>query len=137
MVMKNAKWQIILFCGFLGLFLLWFLMSPDREFSEMENRNLQQRPAFSWEKLHDSSFTAEVDTYFADQFPMRDQWTALKSATERVWGRTENNGVYLAGDRLLEKIEEPEAERVEKNLAAVNHFTQLTDRPVFLMLVPT
>ena len=34
-----------LFCAFIGVFLVANAVSPDRTFSEVENRNLEQLPA--------------------------------------------------------------------------------------------
>ena len=58
-----------LFCLFLGGLLVWHVLLPDRDRSEVENRTLAQLPAFSWQALKDGSYTAEVEEYFADQFP--------------------------------------------------------------------
>lgn len=128
---------ISLFAAFLALFAAVHLALPDRAFSPLENRTLAQRPAFTVDGLLDGSFTADVETYIADQFPLRDGLTALKAACERLWGRRENNGVYLAGDRLIERVDEPEEGRLSNNLAALNRFKRKTDVPVYLMPVPT
>ena len=72
------------FCAFLGGLLLWHAVLPDKERSETENRLLTQMPSFSWEALADGSFTKGVEDYFADQFPMRDQWTGLKARLEQA-----------------------------------------------------
>ncbi|MFW2551600.1 DHHW family protein, partial [Klebsiella pneumoniae] len=75
---------ISLFAAFLALFAAVHLALPDRAFSPLENRTLAQRPAFTVDGLLDGSFTADVETYIADQFPLRDGLTALKAACERL-----------------------------------------------------
>ena len=49
-----------LFCAFIGVFLVANAVSPDRTFSEMENRNLEQLPTPSVKKMciRDSTSTA-------------------------------------------------------------------------------
>lgn len=128
---------ISLFAAFLALFAALHLALPDRAFSPLENRALAQRPSFTAEGLLDGSFTADFEEYIADQFPLRDGLMALKASCERLWGRRENNGVYLAGDRLIERVDEPEEKSLSSNLAALNRFKRKTDVPVHLMPVPT
>ena len=71
-----------LFCAFLGLFLAANALSPDRDFSQLENRALQQLPAPSVKTLVSGAFMSDFETYVNDQFVLRDGWIALKSATE-------------------------------------------------------
>ena len=133
----KGRIMTVLFCGFLAGLLVWHIALPDRARSETENRTLAQRPSFSRETLLNGSFTADMETYFADQFPLRDDWTGLKARCELLLGKREFNGVYLCGDTLIAKVEEPEAAQVEQNLAAVKKFAELTGGQVLLGLIPT
>ena len=125
------------FCLFLGGLLVWHLLLPDRAKSETENRTLAQVPEFSWSALADGSYTAAVEEYFADQFPLRDSWTGLKARAEQAIGKTLFNGVYLCGDTLISKVETPDGEQVEKNLSYVRRMAEKTDIPVYLGLIPS
>ena len=107
----KGRIMTVLFCGFLAGLLVWHIALPDRVRSETENRTLAQRPSLSRETLLNGSFTADMETYFADQFPLRDDWTGLKARCELLLGKREFNGVYLCGDTLIAKVEEPEAAR--------------------------
>ena len=89
-----------IFCLFLAGLLAWHIALPDRARSETENRTLAQFPDFSWETLKNGSFTAGMEDYFADQFPLRDGWTGLKARCEQMLGKREFNGVYLGGRGL-------------------------------------
>ena len=89
------------FCAFLALLGILHLVLPDRTFSPVENRNLRQVPAFTWRALREGSYTAALETYLEDQFPLRDQWTGLKARTEQILGKREFNGVYLCGGALM------------------------------------
>ena len=83
-----------LFCLFLAGFGLLHLALPDRAFSPVENRNLAQVPAFSWEKLADGTYTADLEEYLADQFPLRDGWIGLKTRYEYLLGRREEHAAF-------------------------------------------
>ena len=87
MTRAYSRFLTLFFCAFLGGLLAWHLLLPDRDRSETENRLLAQRPAFSWSALADGSFAKAAEDYFADQFPLRDQWTGLKARAEQLLGR--------------------------------------------------
>ena len=57
MTTRYSRFLAALFCLFLGGLLVWHVLLPDRDRSEVENRTLNQFPAFSWERLRDGSFT--------------------------------------------------------------------------------
>ena len=50
-----SRFLTALFCLFLGGLLVWHVLLPDRDRSEVENRTLTQLPEFSWEALKDGS----------------------------------------------------------------------------------
>ena len=136
-----------LFCAFIGVFLVANAVSPDRTFSEVENRNLEQLPAVDFgtpEKLFrdgnffNGQFMRDFETYTTDQFVGRDAWIALKSSTERLLGKKENNDVYFAdNDTLITRFDQPDAGRVTENLNYVNKFVENVDIPVVFSLIPT
>lgn len=131
------KLIIILFAAFLGGFLVLNLALPDRSFSPLENRNLAQAPALSLSRALSGAFEADAEAYVTDQFAFRDGWMAMKAACERLLGKKENNGVYLCGDTLIERIDEPEEDRLAANIRAVNRFAESAAVPVYLTILPT
>ena len=137
MTTRYSRFLSAFFCVFLGGLLVWHLLLPDRDRSDVENRTLAQFPEFSWEDLKDGSFTKGVEEYFADQFPLRDQWTGLKARTEQLLGKREFNGVYLCGDALIAKVEPPKDGLEEKNLSYVSRLAERTELPVYLGLIPS
>ncbi len=137
MTTRYSRFLSAFFCVFLGGLLVWHLLLPDRDRSDVENRTLAQFPEFSWEDLKDGSFTKGVEEYFADQFPLRDQWTGLKARTEQVLGKREFNGVYLCGDALIAKVEPPKDGLEEKNLSYVSRLAESAEAPVYLGLIPS
>lgn len=137
MTTRYSRFLSAFFCVFLGGLLVWHLLLPDRDRSDVENRTLARFPEFSWEDLKDGSFTKGVEEYFADQFPLRDQWTGLKARTEQLLGKREFNGVYLCGDALIAKVEPPKDGLEEKNLSYVSRLAESAEAPVYLGLIPS
>ncbi len=137
MTKTYSRFLTALFCLFLAGLLVWHVLLPDRAQSETENRTLAQVPEFSWSALVDGSYTESVEEYFADQFPLRDQWTGLKARAEQLLGKREFNGVYLCGDTLISKVETPAEGMVDKNLSYVDRLAGKTDANVVLGLIPS
>lgn len=133
--MKKAL--VILFVAFLGGFLLLNIALPDRTFSDMENRNLAGKPALSLGSVFSGRFESDAESYVTDQFALRDQWIALKAYAERLLGKRENNGVYICSDTLIERIDEPDADRLAANLSAVSRFAENSAVPVYFTLIPS
>lgn len=101
--------------------------SPDRLFSEYENRILAAKPEFDLEKLFAGTYTKEYETYVTDQFVGRNGWISIKTATDLFLGKKEVNGVYLAKDgTLIEKHTEAEMkpEIITKRLELVSKLTE-------------
>ena len=127
-----------LFCAFIGLFLAANALSPDAEFSQMENRYLQQLPVPSLETVLNGSFMAEFETYVTDQFVGRDSWISAKSRTEKLLGKRENNGVYFCQkDTLITRFDTPDEKKLAANLSYVEQFAQKAPAPVYFSLIPT
>ncbi len=135
--MKKTSQTItaVLFFLFLAGFGALHLFLPDRDFSSVENRTLAQRPAFSWKALKEGAYTSALETYLADQFPLRDGWMGVKAGYSYLLGRREFNNVYLCGDTLISKV--PMENRGEQNLGYIQKLTEKSEVPVYLALVPT
>lgn len=135
--MKKTMYIIttVLFCLYIGGFGILHLLQPDREFSQTENRTLSLMPAFTWETLVDGTYTADLEEYLSDQFPMRDDWMGLKARYEYLLGKREFHDVYLCGDTLISKIKD--TSRAEQNLSHIEKLLGLTDKPVYIGLIPS
>ena len=136
---KRSSWvQIIIFAAFITVFFLLFLFMPDKTFSEQENRELTQAPAFSFESLFAKKFTTKFESYTTDQFPFRDSWTTLKARSELAIGKEENKGIYFCtGGSLIEAYETPNQTQLVANVDAINTFTQNAKVPVYFALIPS
>ena len=114
------------------------LLTPDRSYSEQENRKLASAPRLSWAGLTEGTWFSDVESYVADQFAARDFWIALQLRFARFMGAKESNGVLLCkDDYLMEAPAEPDQEALERNLAAVNAFAAThSDVNVVMSVVP-
>lgn len=135
MTEKDCRAVSALFCAFLFGILALHLLLPDRARSETENRMLEQRPVLTAASVADGAFMESAEEYIADQFPGRDGWTGLKARVEQLLGKKEFRGVYLCGDTLIDRGDEP-GEQAESNLAAVAAFAETAETPVRLGLIP-
>jgi hypothetical protein len=126
-----------MFCGFIGVFFLLFVLMPDRGFSEQENRELTQAPRFTLDALFGGQFTTRFEDYTTDQFPFRDGWTTIKARMELFAGKQENNGIYLcAGDTLIEEFVYPDQKQLDANTEAVASLAENAGVPVYFCLIP-
>ncbi len=150
----KRKLQITLISLFLLVlygFSILFVILPDEEFSSEENRNLQTFPAFSVESLLDGTFSTKINTYFADQFPLRNGLVGIKGVVETILGKGENNGVLLGKDgqlgvRLytmyksrLERTEDMDfyyTENIQSAIDGVNTFAENCSLPLVTLLPP-
>lgn len=135
---KAAKISVMaVFLGFIGLFFVLNLVLPSRDFSEQENRYLQQRPAFTFRALFSGSFTEQFEKYTTDQFAFRDTWTTLKARCELLTGKRENKGVYYCdGGTLITRYDAPDDALIAENVSYLNALTEHVDVPVYFALIP-
>ncbi len=140
-----------LFAAFLLIFTAAFVLTPDADFSEEENRSLTTFPKFTWERLLDGSFSSDINEYFADQFPARDTLVGIKGVTETLLLKGENNGVLLGEDgQLAVRLFDAYKSRLERTpdmdyyytenidiaVDALNAFAKSSAVPVTTMLPP-
>lgn len=127
---------VVLFTAFLGVFFMLHWVTPDRGFSETENRALEQCPVLSLQTVSDGSFMQSFQTYATDQFPLRQQWIGGKAWLERLSGKQENHEVYFAGDRLIADFQIEDSTLVSNNINYVNQFAVAAELDVYVSLIP-
>lgn len=132
----NAKITLGLFSGIMFFCLLSTIITPDKEFSEIENRTLAQKPELTLKNFLSGDMDDQTEKYLTDQFILRNGCVTLKSTLDHAFGKTEFNGSYLANDRLLESIDNP-TEQLTNNINAVNKAGSSLGVPVYLAVVPT
>lgn len=78
-----------------GFAILSFIIPLRPTHSDMENRDLADFPAFSVEALTSGSYFDDINTWFADTFPLRDSWMAASNAVKSLYG---TGGLVVHGD---------------------------------------
>jgi hypothetical protein len=127
-----------LFCGFLALMLLGFLLLPKVRFSQREKRYLETVPSFTWERLASGAFAKDAEDYAADHMPGRDFFVGLNAYVSLVLGQQGTKDIYLFRENYL--VERPvrwDQEAVERNRDALSAFAKRTDVPVDFALIPS
>ena len=123
---ENAK--ITIFCTTLAALFFSAVLHKPTEFSETENRYLEQRPKLTRANLLDGSFMKDYETFITDQFPERSFFMGVKTAIERFRGRTDDNGVYFGKEGyLFGKYDGAlfESETAKNNLSTIVEFVKM------------
>ena len=134
----QAQYLSWLLVGAMVLGIAAGILSPDREFSDTENRKLAQFPKLTLSSVFDGSFLSGLGDYLADQFPGRDRWISLNLRLNQLLGQKEAGGVYLCRDDYLIQIPgEPNLPQAERNLAAAERFAErYPDLNMVMTVVP-
>lgn len=133
---KIHKITIVLFLLYINLMGILTVCLKDRTYSELENRYLSKKPSFLLSDFINGKYQKNLEKYISDQFPLRDMFISLKSASELILNKKENNGVYLGKDNtLIQKFENYDEEQINRNIAHIKEFAK--DYNKIIMLVPT
>lgn len=94
------KWKhtitLCLLGGFLLVFGLWSVLRPADTISETERRPLAQAPQWSLENALSGKLANQVDSFSADQFPLREEFRTLHFlASYDLFRQRDVEGVYL------------------------------------------
>ncbi len=120
---------IILFAAIFVLLPALSLITPQRDFSELENRVLQGWPSFSVSKLFSGEWIPQLEEMMNDQCFGRDGWVRLKATCDALLGKKDIGGAYLGGDGwLFEKARHARSEAVGKKLRLCGRFRAVGGR---------
>ncbi len=101
--------------------LIWAL--PKSNFSPDENKSLATFPKFSLSSLTDGTYTSDIGSFYADQFPARRRFVSLKAICELAQLKMQNNSVIpAAGGNLVKRLEYSDYSAAEANLTAISDF---------------
>lgn len=130
---------VLLFFGTLITLGCVLIFSEKQDFSETQNRYLAKPPTLSVKNIYNGRFMSGVADYVSDHFPGHDSWVKASTAMELAEGKRELGGIYIAGDRLAEKIPVPDPEKVQRSIDGIRKFIEDTDSdvPVYLLIAPT
>ena len=123
--------MLIVFCVMLfGGTVVSFVL-PDREFSDVENRELAKKPKITAKRILSGEYQKEYDTYLSDQFFFRDKWVDLAVRVQIALGKKDFNGVYLGKNNyLLEKYEKADFDsgQIKENETYLTTFLNETEK---------
>lgn len=137
---KQYSKKLLICAAFVILALdILFVFIPDKEYSETENRNLQQFPKVSFSTVTGGRFENQMDKYIADQFPFRNAWVGLQTFISRLEGTTISNDIFLGKDGyLIQRFHEPTKEEYQKKLKEYKDVIDANqDKNIYALIVPT
>lgn len=140
MIKKIIKYPISIFVLTIILFITIIdISNKDKNFSNFENRSLAQRPIFYFDDFLKGRFSKDYERYINDQFVFRDTWIDLKSRSEYLLGKIENNNIIYGKDNFLfEKYEKVDEENLAKNIDSVLGFIKkIPNNNVNFMIIPS
>ena len=76
---------ILVFFCFIIIFGFISTVDTDKTVSEIENRNLAKKPAFTLTTYFDGTYTAKYDEYYSDTFPARDFFMGVNRKIKAVF----------------------------------------------------
>ena len=89
---------------------------PDQAVSKTERRKLAKKPVFTVAAFGDGTYMEQLETYFSEQFPVRDGLRTVKAEMETaLLGKADTNGYFKVEDGIYHL----EAELNEKNVGRV------------------
>lgn len=136
-----AKAVVCIIGAWYILLILFCFFKPREEYSYSERRKLAQMPELTWEALKTGEFADKTEEYLVDQFPLRDEFRAIKSYFSLgVMRKQDINGIYVK-DGYLCKIEYPIDENSIKRAAAIfekiyTEYLKDTDTKAYIAVVP-
>lgn len=125
--MKNMKYKvtIAIFILFLAFFSAGSFIFYNKDFSENENRYLQEFPKISKESIIDKTFAEQMEEYVSDRLTGRDFMIGIKNTMLKLTGSDDAGGVYFCSDGYyIEKKtnKDVDTDIYTKNLKAMKVF---------------
>ncbi|MBQ8983317.1 MAG: hypothetical protein IJ079_06980 [Lachnospiraceae bacterium] len=128
---------IMVFLTFIGFFGIAYIIVPDREYSELENRYLTTFPELSWERLMSGEFMSDFDSYTADQIYGKDLFVKGNVVYNRMLGIKEINGVLIGRDGYLIQDYQAPGSVLNQNLQSIQNFAEAhPEADMTLLLAP-
>lgn len=126
------------FCLFVAFFGIAALISPDREYSAYERRQLQQIPVYEDAESLAAYFSA-WETYLTDQFYLRDELRFLKSGfAHTVLLQNDVNGYYSEDGSQAELLYPMNSETIAQNVNLLEELRQtyFASSPAYYAVIP-
>ena len=134
---KHERLTVILFCGFLAVMLLGYLVLPKQDYSEKEKRFLEDAPALVWEDIASGQWGEDAESYMADHIPGRDFFVGLNAYFDLLTGRQVSKEIWVLDGKLVEAPYAYAEGQVSMNMQSINRFAETVGQNVHLMIVPS
>ncbi len=110
---------------------------PKKDFSAKERRALASFPTLSVSSVLNGRFFDSLSDFCTDQFPLREQFTALVASTERALGKQENNGILFCREGyLVARGEYDDLSVSMTNLTVIRALADGTRLPTTVCILP-
>lgn len=138
--------MIAIFILFIAFFSAGNILLKNKDFSENENRYLQELPKMSARDITDGTFEKNMESYVSDRLTGREFLIGAKSNLLHALGICEVNGVYLCKDNYyIEKKTDMDVDPsvYQKNLSAFQKYyaalasNGFEKNKLCMMMVPT
>ena len=138
--MKAKKSEILtiaLFCGFLVVMAVLYLILPKAEFSQLEKRYLASMPKADFEDIASGEWGGDVESYLADHIPFRDFFVGLNAYFDLYTGRQAGKDIQILGDSLVEAPVEMDTSAAQRKMSVINTFAEIVGQKVDLAIIPS
>jgi hypothetical protein len=105
---------IVVFLTFIFIIAPYIQFMGANEVSRFENRNLQQKPEMTIDKLADGTYMEEFEQYFTDQFPGRNVWVKAYLNFQRYTDKTFIYDYYITDKNWI--MPKPDTSYRTKNM---------------------
>jgi hypothetical protein len=109
---QQAKLNLILFLVFIfGFGIVNLMRSNSQEVSELEQREIAQRPVLTMDRFFEGEYTRDFDNYFSDNFVFRTSLVKVGTGLKELKGFPDKDGasiVVQGGDNMAVDLNKPE-----------------------------
>ncbi len=135
---QSSYFLSITFCIFIFTLAIVSILSPQQDFSELENRYLSTQPRITFKTILDGTYFDKLETYLTDHLAGRNIFVCTKAISEKMLGKEENNDVFFCKDNyLIKRVEKVDNEKILNNIEYINKFIKNTNANVYLGIIPS
>ena len=127
---------MIIFCAFIGIMLLLFILLPKEDYSPSEKRYLADTPQFTFQSFFSGEFGEEFEEYLSDHTAFRKFFVGLNSYYDYLTNNNGKNGYYLCADGYI--VTDPTTtEKLMPNIEMLNDFYDISKKDTTLIIAPS
>jgi hypothetical protein len=137
MIKKYNKIISLILIVIIFSFTIIFFISPKKNFSIEENRNLQPIPKFKLSLVFSGVYIGNLSNYIIDHFPFRSTFMNMQTKISKMSGKNDINEIYFSdNDYLIQKYDK--SHHNNKIINTLNEFNKSVNYVnTNLILVPT